>query len=133
MKKTIEELLESPYWIVDILPKQVPADSPGQYASVEQYYLQEPHISLLRQKQRDLILKLNCYADITVWEKDLQDPEPEALAEMIGREYLSILINDALIVTDPCDTYMTVYDPDEEMLDLIRTLCAGEGLYLWRP
>jgi len=24
MKKSIEELLDAPYWIVDILPKQVP-------------------------------------------------------------------------------------------------------------
>ena len=31
MKKTIEELLQSPYWIIDILPSQVPKDSPGQY------------------------------------------------------------------------------------------------------
>ena len=27
MKKSIEELLQTPYWIVDILPAQVPKDS----------------------------------------------------------------------------------------------------------
>ena len=34
-KKTVEELLQCPYWIIDILPSQVPADSPGQYFAVE--------------------------------------------------------------------------------------------------
>ena len=39
MEKTIDELLQAPYWIVDILPEQVPADGPGQYFAVERYYL----------------------------------------------------------------------------------------------
>ena len=43
MRKTVEELLQTPYWIVDILPAQVPADSAGQYFAVEKY---------LRQKER---------------------------------------------------------------------------------
>ena len=29
------ELLEKPYWVVDILPKQVPKDSAGQYFKLE--------------------------------------------------------------------------------------------------
>jgi len=29
VKKTVEELLQCPYWIVDILPSQAPEDSPG--------------------------------------------------------------------------------------------------------
>ena len=28
---TIEEYLNKPYWVIDILPKQVPADGRGQY------------------------------------------------------------------------------------------------------
>ncbi len=40
MKKTVEELLQCPYWIIDILPLQVPEDSPGQYFAVEKYFLQ---------------------------------------------------------------------------------------------
>ena len=40
MKKTTEELLQCPYWIIDILPSQVPENSPGQYFTVEKYFLQ---------------------------------------------------------------------------------------------
>jgi hypothetical protein len=31
MKKTVEDLLQSSYWIIDILPSHVPEDSPGQF------------------------------------------------------------------------------------------------------
>ena len=40
------ELLEGPYWIVDILPEQVPADAAGQYFAVERYFLQPERKSL---------------------------------------------------------------------------------------
>ena len=41
MQKTIDDLLQLPYWIIDILPEQVPKDSPGQYFAVEKYFLEE--------------------------------------------------------------------------------------------
>ena len=51
---SIDELLEKPCWIVDILPEQVPEDSPGQYFPVEKFYLRD---SSLRRKQLNMILK----------------------------------------------------------------------------
>ena len=39
MKKTIDELLQTPYWIIDILPKQVPYQSAGQYFNIEELTL----------------------------------------------------------------------------------------------
>ena len=62
--KTVEELLQGPYWIIDILPSQVPKESPGQYFVVEDYFLQGDRIEAIKQKHIDLILKLNCYRDI---------------------------------------------------------------------
>ena len=38
----VERLLETPYWVIDFLPMQVPQGSAGQFFAVEQYYLQEP-------------------------------------------------------------------------------------------
>ena len=37
----IDKLLNSEYWIIDILPKRVPEDSPGQYFAVENHFLSE--------------------------------------------------------------------------------------------
>ena len=51
----IEAALEEQYWIIDILPKQVPRFRPGQYGAVEQYYLKDLS---LRQKQFNIIMKL---------------------------------------------------------------------------
>jgi hypothetical protein len=38
-----------------------------------------------------------------------------------------------MIDIEPDDTYMTVYDPDLSMMDLIRPLSAAAGLFVWSP
>ena len=70
MKKTIEELLQSPYWIIDILPAQVPKDSPGQYFAIEDYYLQEKQLAEIKQKHINIVLKLNCYMDLYIYDEN---------------------------------------------------------------
>ena len=76
VKKTVEELLQCPYWIIDILPSQVPEDSPGQFFSVEEYFLQGDRIEEIKQKHIDLILKLNCYRDISIGDETVINPAP---------------------------------------------------------
>ena len=55
----IEHIQEKPYWLIDVLPYQVPADSAGQYFKVEEYLL--AHMDSLGRKFLDVLLKLNCY------------------------------------------------------------------------
>jgi len=128
----IEERLDKPYWIIDILPKRVPDLSPGQYGTIEQYFLKDHD---LRQKKLNILLKLNCYYDILVqWEGgQVRNPEPERLKSMVGKKYLDVLIGEALIVSDHTDTYMTVFNADDELLELIRQLAAAEGMFVWKP
>lgn len=54
---TIEELLEKSYWIIDILPMQVPKDSPGQYFAVEDFFHKE-QLAEIKKKHINVILKL---------------------------------------------------------------------------
>lgn len=129
----IERLLQAPYWVVDILPEQVPKDCPGQYFAVEKYFLSWPQIAAVKQRHIDLILKLNCYMDLSLDEEPEINPPPGEIAEAMRRRYVSILLKDAMIVSEPDDTCLTVYDPDEETLRLLRVLAAGEGLYVWQP
>jgi hypothetical protein len=70
----IEELLQAPYWIIGILPMQVPKDSPGQYFVVEDYFLKE-QLAEIKRKHINVILKLNCYMDISIEEES--NPAPE--------------------------------------------------------
>lgn len=125
----IEKLLQMPYWIIDILPKRVPKDSPGQYFAVEAYFLEE-QISVIKQKHVNVILKLNCYMDITI--DGEVNPAPDRIAERIHEQYAYILTGDALILSESDETYMTLFNPDEQMLELVKDIAALEGLFVWR-
>lgn len=137
------ELLEGPYWIVDILPEQVPADAKGQYFAVERYFLQPERIVPLRRKYAEILLRLNCYVDMAVsfdacasWETN---PDPEAfvarVAGLSGNEFLRAVFaeQNAMIDYDHNDTYLTVYDPGAALLDIVSSLAAAAGLFVWCP
>ncbi len=128
--RSIEELLEMPYHIIDILPEQVKADSPGQYFAVERYWLEPSRLSTVKRKHADLVLKLNCYRAVSLDEETETNPEPERIAEAIMTRYVCIRIGDTLITSAPDDLYLTVYNADEALLKPLETLCRGEGLYL---
>ena len=133
MKKTIEELLQCPYWIVDILPSQVPKDSPGQYFAVEKYFLQGNRLEAIKQKHINLILKLNCYRDISIDDETVINPLPELVADEMKKRYLYIRTGESMILSEPDDTHLTVFNPDAQLLELIRQIASGEGLFVWKP
>ena len=135
-------LLEGPYWIVDILPEQVSAEAAGQYFAVERYFLRPERIVPLRRKYAEILLRLNCYCDMAVsfdacasWETN---PDPESFAARVTalseNEFLRAVFaeQNAMIDYDHNDSYLTVYDPDRELLDKIRALAAAEGLFVWK-
>jgi hypothetical protein len=140
---TIEEFLDKPYWVIDILPKQVPADSRGQYFKIEEYYLEQPQIDIIYKKFTDILLKVNCYEDIDVshdgdeWSTNPDPHELEAalLKCMADKQMFYIVLKSAyfLITVSSDDTYMTVYNPTEEVLELIGSLAGSEGLFVWQP
>lgn len=133
MEKTIDELLETSYWIVDILPKQVPKDSPGQYFPLAEYFSVGPPLAAIKRRHLNLILKLNCYRDISLDEEPERNPAPARIAETVFQRYTYIRIGDAMLLSEPDDTHMTLFHPDEELLNLVKTLAVGEGLYVWQP
>lgn len=129
----IEELLQKPYWIIDILPIQVPKDGPGQYFAVEDYFLKD-QLAVIKQKHINLILKLNCYYDlIVIWDdEEIRNPAPYKAAEIVNERYVNIIMGEAMIVSEPDDTHLTLFNPDEELLDLVRNLAGSEGLFVWK-
>ncbi len=133
MKKTIDELLQTDHWILDILPKQVPARGPGQYFPVADYYLEKSRLAEIKQKHINVILKLNCYRDISIDEWRSVNPPPEELDREMRERYLNILVEDSMILSEADDTHMTLFHPDAELLELVRVLAAGEGLFVWKP
>ena len=98
MSKTIDELLETPYWVIDILPQQVPAGSAEQFFAIEHHYLEPEQLARIKQRHIDVVLKLNCYRDISVDEGTTYNPSPALLASQIATTHTHILVDDALIV-----------------------------------
>ena len=134
--KRVEELLKQQYWIIDILPVQVPKKSEGQYFAVEQFYRTALRGKVQMQKF-SLLLKLNCYVDVTLilpeTEERTVNPAPDLLRQMMAEREVLLLFDDALITSDPEDTYLTLYHPDARLLALVRTLAGSEGLFVWQP
>ena len=126
---TIEELLEKPYWIIDILPKQVPKDSLGQYFAIEDFFLEE-QLPEIKKKHINVILKLNCYMDITI--DDEKNPAPKQIRDTMLDRYVYIMLDDAMILSEPDDTHLTVFNPNEGLLNLIKAISSLEGLFVWK-
>ena len=133
----IQELLGLPCYVIDLLPKQVKADSKGQFFSVESFFLQSSEYPVLRRKFRDILLKLNCYYDISVWDTSADTvtdfPAPQDIARIISanQHFLYFVISErrTLITVDSDDIYITVYSADEEIIGIIRCLSQAEGLF----
>lgn len=130
-RKTIEELLEMPYWVIDILPKQVPEHGPGQYFKVEDYFLSS-QLDAIKQKLINVILKLNCYVDLSLEDEAEVNPDPERIVAAIRSRYVNIRAGDALITSDKDDTCMAVFSAEAQLLDLVQKLAASEGLFVWK-
>ena len=136
-----EALLNKPYWVIDILPEQVPEDSAGQYFAIERYYLQQPGITDIHHRFTDILLKLNCYSDFLVCfpdqEQQICNPEPEKLVSWINEEQKDLCIvlveEDVLITLNHDDTCMTVYNPTEALKNRLGNLATAHGLFLWQP
>ena len=136
----IETLLNKPYWVIDILPEQVPENSAGQYFAIEQYYLQTG-ITDIHRRFTDVLLKLNCYFDflacLSDQEQQIYNPEPERLVSWINTEQKDLCIvlagENVLVTLNHDDTYMTVYNPSEALIYRIRNLAIAHGLFCWQP
>ena len=135
--KNVEELLEKPYQVIDILPEQVPAETPGRYFAVERYYLEPSRYTDIRKRFADIVIKLYCYYDLSVLlgdaDEPLVDPEPEQLADWIesAKLHMCILIGeDSLLMISTDDLYMTLFNADESLTARIERLAKANGLFI---
>lgn len=135
--KTIEEYLEKPCWVIDILPRQVPSDSKGQYFAMERYWMKEPQYGQICQRFCRLLFGLNCYHNLLVYRADndtwTSNPQPEELGKwlMDGINLWVVMEQeDAMITYFKDDLYLSLYNPSEPLLQLVRQLAASEGLFV---
>lgn len=131
MKNNVDELLQKPYWVIDILPEQVPRESKGQFFEIESYFLEKNNLTSIKQKHINMLLKLNCYYQISI-DGDV-NPSPERIVKAVMERSVQIRADEAMILSEPDELHMTVYNPDEKMVKLILAISSGEGLFVWKP
>ena len=127
----LERLLEAPCFILDILPGRVPRRKAKEYAELEKEYL---HTEELEKKFFNVLMKLRCYYDLKIVLPDGEETDDITVADLkesVGRKYLQILVEDSLIVSDPDDMYMSLFNPSDEMLEIINGITASEGMCVW--
>ena len=83
----IEAVLDRSCWVIDALPRQVPAGSPGQFFAVERYLLHGPERDVFARRAARILLKLSCYCELSLFyprsERTLETPAPETVRDMI--------------------------------------------------
>ena len=72
------------------------------------------------------------------WE---ENPSPKRLERLVEKctgsqkDYLNILIDQerAMVILNGDNLYLSVYDPDLRLRQLLQDLAACEGLFFWQP
>lgn len=142
-----ERLFEAPCWIIDVLPHRVPDGSEGRYFAVEEFLRAHPQVDEVFERHLRLLLKLNCYYTLAVsWlgedSPEVENPEPAELAHMVRgcicepdrRRSLCTRIpsQGAAVTLDGDDLYAVLRRPTEQLLEDVRQLALGEGLFVWK-
>lgn len=134
----INRLLEKPCYIIDFLPRQVPKDCGRQFFEVETYLLNNDERYGLRDKYIRIILKLMCYYRVSVYQGEwIEQPTPEQIAEIIGKimgnhaDGFDMLFSDkdALLQFEWDCMNLSIYNPDEEMRELLEHIARSEGMF----
>ena len=47
-------------------------------------------------------------------------------------QYVYIMLGDAMILSEPDDTHLTVFHPDKKLLELVKEISSSEGLFVWQ-
>jgi len=133
----IEKLFDKKAYLIDIFPNRVPEKSGGRYFGVERYFQQNR--SCIDRSFINVILKLYCYCDIiaVTYDGKYECPETEKLIDMLERclcgetGFVNMFLfeYDALIALNRDDLYMTVYNADSKLIQLISRLASAEGLF----
>ena len=84
----IEALLETPCWIIDILPGRVSEDKAKEYAELEKVFL---YTESLKRKFYNVLMKLRCYYDFKVVMPEC-DATVMKLWGLVGHKYLQIIV-----------------------------------------
>lgn len=143
MISKIDELIESPAFLIDIFPKTVPPTEDNRYFEIEEYFQRQGKLS---EKCINILLKLYCYYDFVVvsaQDKVIENPIPNQLVRLIkhcfkgnyrSRDYINIVLPEcnSMIQLHGGNLYMVLYNPNEHLKELVSHLAQAEGLFFYK-
>ena len=138
--QVVDKLLEKPCYIIDFLPRQVPEDGGGQFFEVEDYFLNHVERYRLQDRFIRILLKIMCYYPVAVhWREWIEQPAPGQIVEIMdiifakhsGDMNMLITSKDVLIQFGSDCLNISIYNPDDEMCELLEQIATSEGMF-WR-
>ena len=139
---TVERLLEDDYWIIDILPSQIPIEKQAEYRALTDEYFECGKVAQLHRRYADILTMINsrfktamlCMPEdewtISPHNNDVKD----AVIHHTERGCVDLLLpeEETLISLQAEDLYITVYHPTDEIISLLRQAVSESGFYIWQ-
>ena len=134
----VNKLLEMPCYIIDVLPCQVAKGCDGSFFDVENYLLKNYDSYGFKERFIRIILKLMCYYSVNVsYEEWIDNPTPETVVEIMDKvihntqAVMDIVLADknTLIQFEGDCLNISVYNPDNNLCELLKQLAWSEGLF----
>lgn len=139
---TVERLLEDDYWIIDILPSQIPIEKQAEYRALTDEYFESGKVAQLHRRYADILTMINSRFKTAMlcmpedeWTISPDDVAvKDAVIHHTERGCVDLLLpeEETLISLQAEDLYITVYHPTEEILSLLRQAVSESGFYIWQ-
>ncbi len=139
---TVERLLEDDYWIIDILPSQIPIEKQAEYRALTDEYFESGKVAQLHRRYADILTMINSRFKTAMlcmpedeWTISPDDVAvKDAVIHHTERGCVDLLLpeEETLISLQAEDLYITVYHPTEEILSLLRQVVSESGFYIWQ-
>ncbi len=139
---TVERLFEDDYWIIDILPSQIPIEKQAEYRALTDEYYESGKIAQLHRRYADILTMINSRFKTAMlcmpedeWTISPDDVAvKDAVIHHTERGCVDLLLpeEETLISLQAEDLYITVYHPTEEILSLLRQAVSESGFYIWQ-
>uniref|UniRef100_UPI003864367C DUF4298 domain-containing protein n=1 Tax=Ruminococcus sp. TaxID=41978 RepID=UPI003864367C len=139
---TVERLLEDDYWIIDILPSQIPIEKQAEYRALTDEYFESGKVAQLHRRYADILTMINSRFKTAMlcmpedeWTISPDDVAvKDAVIHHTERGCVDLLLpeEETLISLQAEDLYITVFHPTEEILSLLRQAVSESGFYIWQ-
>ena len=139
---TVERLLEDDYWIIDILPSQIPVGKQAEYRALTDEYFESGKVAELHRRYADILTMINgrfktamlCMPEDEWTISPCDIAVKDAVIHHTERGCVDLLLpeEETLISLQSEDLYITVYHPTEEILSLLRQAVSKQGFYIWQ-